>query len=273
MLEADVTEKPALRESLRHFYQTSEPYARHLEVETEAYFTRYLRLIEMYACGAENVLDAGCGTGLSSYMLSLRKRSVVGLDLSELFLSRASVFHFSPNLLRVAGDMLELPFQNSIFDLVASYLVISFVPDISAALSEMVRVLKPGGIVLIVTPNQSSPIWPLKDCLRMLRGGVPRPPFCETPLGALKTAVNNVLFSFSKYLSPETEFRYRKPDLSCELVIGGESDAVYRSSPIDFIRYFRRAGFEILRVGSRNNWLEKVFPAWAGSIEFVARKN
>lgn len=260
------------RSALKQFYQTSESYAEHLEKETEAYFTRYLRLIETYARGAETVLDAGCGTGLSSYMLSLRKRRVIGVDLSELFLCRGLAYQRSPNLLRAAGDMIHLPLKSEMFDLVASYLVISFIPDIPQALSEIVRVLKPGGLVLIVTPNQTSPLWPLRDFWGMLRGGPARPIFCETPLGALKTAWSNAVFSIQKALNPGLEFSYIKPDLTCSKVVGGESDAVYRSSPIDFIRFFKKEGFEILRVGSKNSWMEKLFPVWAGSIEFIARK-
>ena len=261
-----------VRLRLRRFYQTSEPYARHLERETEAYFARYLRLIEMYSRGAETILDAGCGTGLSSYMLSLRKRRVVGMDLSEFFLQRATPFQHNPNLHRIAGDMLELPFAKAAFDLVASYLVISFVPDVPRALSEMDRVLKPGGVVLIITPNQASPLWPLKDYLRQLRGGPGRPIFSETPLGALRTAVSNGLFSLQKVFETGPCFRYWEPDLSCRTVVGGESDSVYRSSPVDFSRYFQKKNYEVLRTGSESGWMEKFVPQWASSIEFVARK-
>lgn len=261
-----------VRLALRDFYKTSELYAAHLEKETEAYFARYMRLIDQYAPQAETLLDAGCGTGLSSYMLSLRRRRVVGVDLSEFFLRKASPLQQSPNLLRAAGDMLSLPFRDNQFDFVGSYLVISFIPDIERALKEIVRVLKPGGIVLIVTPNQASPLWPLKDFARMLLGGGARPVFCETPAGALKTAWNNACFSFHKRRETTTRFEYIEPDLTCRRVVGGESDAVYRSSPLDFVRFFKAAGFTILRTGSRNSLFEKLVPAWAASIEFAARK-
>ncbi len=262
-----------IRVALKQFYQTSEAYAEHLEKETESYFARYMRLIEQYARGAENVLDLGCGTGLSSLMLSRVKRRVVGMDLSEFFLRRGGPLRKNPNLSLLSGDMLELPFANESFDLIGTYLVISFLPNIPQALDEMVRVLRPGGSVLIITPNQLSPIYALTDFFKLLMGKKGRPVFTETPAQALKTFASNLRLSLAKLLKPGVDFLYRTPDLTGKKVVGAESDAVYRSSAVDFVRYFQGKGFSILRVGSRNNWLEKILPLWANSIELVARKN
>ncbi len=262
-----------VRLALRQFYQTSEAYAKHLQKETEAYFTRYLRLIEQYARGAENVLDAGCGTGLSSLMLSRVKRRVVGMDLSEFFLRQGGDFRINPNLHFISGDMMELPFSNESFDLIGSYLVISFVPDVPRALDEMVRVLRPGGTVLIITPNQLSPLYALTDFFKLMIGKKGRPIFTDTPIQALRTFSSNLRLSVTKLFKPRAEFWYREPDLTCSKVVGAESDAVYRSSAVDFVRYFKGKGFSIERVGSRNNWIEKLLPLWANSIELVARKN
>ncbi len=290
----------AVREKLSEFYKTSEPYARHLAEEDEAYFRRYLSLIERYGGSSEFILDAGCGTGLSSYLLSQRKQRVVGVDLSELFLKQKNhsiprtnrAFDKSPadvpltlnllpqrgrgeggGLLLMAGDILALPFHDASFDLVTSYLVIEFLPDVEKGLEEMTRVLRRGGILIVVAPNQLSPIWPFRDFFRMLSGGPPRPVWCENPWAALRMLGRNLYLSIRKIAEGKPRFLYREPDLSCDRVVGKDSDAVYLANPIDLVKFLKARGFQILKIGSGSNGFERSFPFWAVAVEVVARKN
>jgi SAM-dependent methyltransferase len=99
------------------------------------------------------VLDAGCGTGT---MLSWLKRyarggEVVGVDLSKEALDFARRRGHQP-LIQVS--VAELPLASNAFDLVTSFEVLdSFSPErVSAAFSELARVLKPGGILFIRLP-------------------------------------------------------------------------------------------------------------------------
>ncbi len=97
-----------------------------------------------------SILDAGCGTGgmlphLSSY------GSVVGTDLSDealSFANRGRRGHL------VQSSLPGLPFPSGSFDLVTSLDVIyhQAVPDDEKALSEMARVLRPGGTLLLRVP-------------------------------------------------------------------------------------------------------------------------
>lgn len=262
-----------LREKLRRFYRTSQPYTEHLVREDASYFKRYLSLIDQYGSPADTVLDAGCGTGLSTHLLSQKKRRVVGIDLSELFLREGIQKGPDRNFLLAAADILNLPFQDETFDWVGSYLVVEFLPDVQRGLSEMIRVLRKGGILLIATPNLLSPKWPLLDFIRLLRGGSANPVWCESPRAALATFWRNLTLSLKKSWGVRAEFLYREPDLSSSRVVGRDSDSVYLACPTDLIRFLKREGFQILRRGPSSTILERLFPSLAAAVEIVARKN
>ena len=261
-----------IRARLREFYNSSRAYADHLTVENEAYFKRYLSLIEQYASHAQMVLDAGCGTGLSSRLLAEAGKKVVGVDLSELFLRQGRRTSENQNPCFSVADILSLPFQDASFDLVGSYLVIEFLPDVERGLEEMIRVLRKGGILVLVAPNHLSPIWPLADFFRMIREGPPRPVWCETPEAALRTCWRNILLTLRKSFQTGPEFLYREPDLTCRTVVGQDSDSVYVACPTDLARFLNRRGFRILRRGGQSMLLEKLFPALSVAVEVVAEK-
>ena len=263
---------PGIREELREFYATSREYAEHLAAENEGYFTRYLNLVDSYGRRALSLLDAGCGTGLSTYLFSQRKPRVVGLDLSELFLRQGREREGARDLSLVGGDILDLPFRDASFDLVGSYLVMEFLPDVQRGLEEMIRVLKKDGVLLIVAPNLLSPIWPLLDFFRQMGGGAGRPVWCETPQAALGRFMMNGFLTLAKLCERNPRFLYRRPDLTCSSVVGRDSDSVYLACPIDIARFLRQRGFRILRSGSAGNWVERLFPAFSVAVEVVAEK-
>jgi ubiquinone/menaquinone biosynthesis C-methylase UbiE/soluble P-type ATPase len=92
------------------------------------------------------VLDAGTGTGtLARRMLAIQPElRLTLLDISERMLAHAVDVPGE----RVVGSVLELPFANASFDVVASAWVIETVPQPGVAVSEYLRVLRPGGRVL-----------------------------------------------------------------------------------------------------------------------------
>lgn len=96
-------------------------------------------------------LDLGCGTGDGAAAIKRRwpRAEVVALDLALPMLAEAGRRSgwFRP-LHRVAGDALALPLAEASVDLVFSNLCLQWVVDLPAALDELRRVLRPGGLLL-----------------------------------------------------------------------------------------------------------------------------
>ena len=93
-------------------------------------------------------LDVGCGTGVLLTTLASRfqVQRLVGVDPQPAALARARSDNQAPGSL-VVGRAEQLPFANGAFDSCLSLLVLQEFPDLGAALSEMTRVVRPGGIV------------------------------------------------------------------------------------------------------------------------------
>ena len=105
----------------------------------------------------EFLMDAGCGTGIFTLdFLSLGSR-VVGLDISLPMLIRAGQKSRSQSFPRVAGDLLDLPFPDSLFDKSVSVTALEFIAEGTRAISELFRVTKPAGRIVVATLNSRSP--------------------------------------------------------------------------------------------------------------------
>lgn len=109
-----------------------------------------------------HVLDVGCGTGADVRAIALRVGpggKVVGLDSSEQLIAKAQP-PTGPDAAPVEflhGEAGALPFADNTFDAARAERVIEHVPDPAAAVAEMLRVVKPGGQVLITDPDHG--LW------------------------------------------------------------------------------------------------------------------
>jgi len=116
------------------------------------------RRLAMIRAGAGNrisgiVLVDGCGVGQYLARLEEHARLAVGLDIE---LERAIDAHQkTPTVTCSNGE--KLPFPSGLFDLVLSHEVIEHVGDDRAAASEILRVLTPGGRLILFCPNRGYP--------------------------------------------------------------------------------------------------------------------
>jgi ubiquinone/menaquinone biosynthesis C-methylase UbiE len=91
-----------------------------------------------------DLLEVGCGTGLLLERFAQFAKTAKGIDLSEGMLSHAR----ARGLDVVQGSATDLPFADNTFDVACSFKVLAHIPDIEKALSEMTRVVRPGGLVI-----------------------------------------------------------------------------------------------------------------------------
>jgi arsenite methyltransferase len=125
------------------------------------------------AMPGDRVLDAGCGPGF--YVAETLERvgpegSVVGVDASEPMLALAAKrCEGHDNVGFEKGDVTALPVESEAFDRALSVQVLEYVEDIPAALAELLRVLRPGGRVLIWDVDWATVSWHSEDPGRMQR--------------------------------------------------------------------------------------------------------
>jgi len=115
--------------------------------------------------GDETILDLGCGRGL--LLIQAAKKipdgKAVGADLwlgnleyknsPQMLLDNAKIEHVSDRVEIVTADAENLPFAENSFDMVMTSLMMHHVHDTNKALTEMFRVLKPGGSLIIADVN------------------------------------------------------------------------------------------------------------------------
>ena len=109
------------------------------------------------------VLDLGCGEGRYSRRLVEKGAVVTGIDPVPSFIERAR--SLDPESRYIEGVAESLPFEDGSFDIVLSYLSLVDIADLDAAASEMMRVLRTRGRLVIVNISNlasSTPGW-VKD--------------------------------------------------------------------------------------------------------------
>jgi SAM-dependent methyltransferase len=103
----------------------------------------------------KTVLDLGCNNGYGTSLLNAGCKKVIGVDVSPKAIAEARR-QFSPAGIEFRlVDGVRLPFANHSFEAVVSFQVIEHVSDYAVYLSEIKRVLVPGGLALFTTPNAS----------------------------------------------------------------------------------------------------------------------
>jgi SAM-dependent methyltransferase len=131
----------------------------------------------------ERVLDMGCGAGRHAFEMYQRGADVIALDqdadelavVSEWFAAMRDegTVPLGAEADVKQGDALDLPFPDGEFDRIVAAEVLEHIPDDERAISELVRVLRPGGTIAVTVPRwlPEKVCWALSDAYHEVEGG------------------------------------------------------------------------------------------------------
>ena len=131
----------------------------------------------------DRVLDMGCGGGRHAFSVYRRGADVVALDMSEKDLREVEVMFRAMELegevpagasaTAVRGNAYALPFADASFDRVIAAEVLEHLPDDLDAMTELARVLRPGGLIAVTVPRwgPEKVCWALSDDYHEVEGG------------------------------------------------------------------------------------------------------
>jgi SAM-dependent methyltransferase len=190
-----------------------------------------------------NVLDAGCGSGRHVFAMSaLGARRVIGVDISGRSLAagreRIRRAHLT-DVVPAEGDILALPFRDDSFDIVHSSGVLHHTDDWRQGMSEMVRVLRPGGtgLLMYLAEYPGGLFWDIIELLRVIMCSE-SPVITRTALRALAVPPERIIYMLDPVLVPihlrfkETEIGAYLADLGItqyrRFTRGGNSDRIER---------------------------------------------
>ena len=109
----------------------------------------YLRLVPLVT--GKDVLEAGCGEGYGAHLLAADAKSLHALDYDDY--ATGHVHAAYPQVPVLRANLVQLPYADESFDVVVSLQTIEHLWNQEAFAAECLRVLRPGGTMVISTPN------------------------------------------------------------------------------------------------------------------------
>jgi SAM-dependent methyltransferase len=205
-----------------------------------AYYADFVRFVTGLASSGR-LLDVGCGSGWSTLAFTRAGFDATGIDLNP------AAFE-APGCDLREGSALTVPFEDETFDVVATHQCLEHVPEPRLALSEMARVCKPGGLVIVVGPNLVSPaigLLSLRYAYQRRTSELQHHPYGNTVLEVLAMTAVRSYQLLSKVLSRRPQFIMRQPDTVPPF--HADNDACYLCCPSDLLAHFRLLRWTIER--------------------------
>lgn len=131
-------------------------------------------ILDLELKSKDKIIDLGCGDGFYLHILKNLpvQLNLIGLDHDKLVLKNAAKNLRTRNIKLIEGDIAKIPFKGSIFKKAIMTEVLEHIGDERKALSEVYRILKPNGILVLTVPSFDFPfLWdPVNYILQNLFG-------------------------------------------------------------------------------------------------------
>lgn len=245
------------------FYKKNRPYAELLRdadprqfqslpqvCASQAFHQKYERALRAAKTPPSVILDVGCGVGQVVRSLAEAGFQAHGVEVSETNLALArehpGQFH--------AYDGCTLPFPDHAVDAVGAFNVLEHVEAPAALLDEMTRVLRPGGHIVISSPNFLRALgW--RDYHSHMRGFRQKWRNAKTLLHHLKIYTTDPQALLFEKMTP-----IRRESFQCD------DDAVIATNAVDFRQYLHTRNYEKIRVSC----VDRPVPQWIeASLDFT----
>jgi SAM-dependent methyltransferase len=211
---------------------------------------RRRRILEALPRGPHRMLDVGCGDGFITAGLVSVARQVVAVDLLHNSLVRTRIRANRAQFAQVGTDG-TLPFVAQSFDVVVGLEVIEHCRDPRRFLDEMWRMLKPGGLLLLSTPNYKT--FQRRLGFRAVRGLSRFPSFPIHWAGEGEDGTH-----FQEFEPAQLEQLLLDTGFAIDVLAG------------DFVGFALWRGRYTIQIGI--DWLGRRFPHWAVDLMVKARK-
>src|SRR5256712_9260629 len=132
---------------------TGERYVPDLEGQIKYEHLHRYAVCLQFAAG-KSVLDIASGEGYGAALLATVAKSVMGVDIDPASVEHARHIYYNPRLNYVVGSCDSVPLPDASFDVVTSFETIEHHDKHDEMLDEIKRVLKPGGALVISSPNR-----------------------------------------------------------------------------------------------------------------------
>jgi SAM-dependent methyltransferase len=129
---------------------------------------------------ATRMLDAGFGSGAYSFTLASKVKRINAVDVEKKKIEYATAVSYFKNISFQEMDLTKLEFEDSVFDFIICSEVLEHIKNHSVAFSELARVLKKGGTMLITVPYDSN-----KNRREYTKWGHERPGYTENDMQEL----------------------------------------------------------------------------------------
>jgi ubiquinone/menaquinone biosynthesis C-methylase UbiE len=177
-MTAMTPEMKALKDKLKITWQSGDYgiFAKYLEDGAIEFFNR------LDIKPGTRLLDIACGAGQLTIPAAQRGIKVTGLDLAANLVQQARARAAAEGLSEIEvyeGDAEELPFEDASFDVVMSLIGAMFAPRPKRVASEMIRVCKPGGMIVM---GNWTPEGHVGQMFKVIGKHVPPPSYFPSPL-------------------------------------------------------------------------------------------